>query len=122
VSWERVALNERETRIPETVVGVSGRPGVAAERFGLNCNYPNPFNPSTAVTYRLDRPGEAGLVIFDVRGRRVRELARGWREAGEYRAEWDGRDGSGREAAAGVYIVRLESCGRVRTMKLIKLP
>jgi hypothetical protein len=120
VSWERLALNERETRIPETVVGVSDRPGAPAERFGLGCNYPNPFNPSTAVTYRLDRPGDAGLVVFDVRGRRVRELVRGWRPAGEYRAEWDGRDGSGLEAAAGVYIGRLESAGRVKTIKMIK--
>jgi enediyne biosynthesis protein E4 len=122
VSWERLALNERETRIPETVVGFSERPGAPADRFGLGCNYPNPFNPSTAVTYRLDRPGDAGLVVFDVRGRRVRELVRGRREAGEYRAVWDGRDESGLEAAAGVYIARLESGGRVRTIKLIKLP
>jgi hypothetical protein len=120
VVWERFAVNERESTLSPTVVtGVdSGRP--VPSGFGLDWNYPNPFNPGTSVQYRLEKPGEADLTVYDVRGRRVTELVRGWRAAGAYRADWDGRDGSGREVAAGVYICRLESGGRVRTIKMIK--
>ncbi|MBN2201744.1 VCBS repeat-containing protein [bacterium] len=120
VVWERFALNERETALSPTVVSGmgSGRPGPSG--FGLDWNYPNPFNPGTSVHYRLDRPGDAGLTVYDVRGRRVRALAAGWRPAGEYRADWDGRDESGTDAAAGVYICRLESGGRVQAIKMIK--
>jgi hypothetical protein len=120
VVWERFAVNEREMRLPDTVVGASGVRNGVPKGFGLDWNYPNPFNPGTSVRYRLERPGDAGLTVYDVRGRRVRELVRGWREAGEYTADWDGRDGSGSEVAAGVYICHLESGGRVRTIKMIK--
>ncbi|MDM7924579.1 MAG: FG-GAP-like repeat-containing protein [bacterium] len=121
VVWERFALNERETRLPETVVsGIGDRSGVP-RGFGLDRNYPNPFNPGTSVHYRLDQPGETGLTVFDVRGRRVAELAAGWRPAGAYRADWDGRDASGLEAPAGVYVCRLESGGRVRAIKMVKM-
>jgi enediyne biosynthesis protein E4 len=122
VVWERFAVNERGMRLSDTVVGPSGVKGRVPAVFGLDWNYPNPFNPATSVRYRLDRPGEAGLTVVDVRGRRVRSLVRGWREAGEYRADWDGRDGSGAEVAAGVYICRLESGGRVRAIKMVKMP
>lgn len=120
VVWERFALNEREMTLSPTVVtGVgSGRP--APRGFGLDWNYPNPFNPGTSVRYRLDRPGDAGLTVIDVRGRRVRGLVAGWRPAGEYRADWDGRDDSGSEVPAGVYLCRLESGGRVQAIKMIK--
>jgi len=121
VVWERFALNEREIRLPETVVSGIGSANPVPSGFGLDWNYPNPFNPGTSVHYRLDRPGDAGLTVYDVRGRRVRELAAGWRPAGEYRADWDGRDDSGIEAAAGVYVCRLESGGRVRTIKMVKM-
>ncbi len=121
VVWERFALNEGETALaPTVVIGVGGGKPVPPG-FGLDWNYPNPFNPGTSVHYRLDKPGDAGLTVYDVRGRRVRGLAAGWRPAGEYRADWDGRDDSGIETAAGVYVCRLESGGRVRTIKMAKM-
>jgi hypothetical protein len=122
VVWERFAVNEREMCLSETVISGAGIGKPVPSGFGLDWNYPNPFNPATSVCYRLDRPGDAGLIVYDVRGRRVAELARGWREAGEYRADWDGRDDSGREGAAGVYICRLESAGRVQVIKMVKMP
>ncbi len=121
VVWERFALNEREMRLPETLVSGVGDRGAVPRGFGLDWNYPNPFNPGTSVHYRLDKPGDAGLTVFDVRGRRVRELVQGWRSAGLYSADWDGRDDSGLETAAGVYVCRLESGGRVRTIKMVKM-
>ena len=49
-----------------------------------------------------------------MRGRLVRTLVDGARSAGEHVARWDGRDGSGAPAAAGVYFVRLEAAGATR--------
>lgn len=122
VVWDRFAVNERENRIPETTVSGT-RGGIRVPSgFGLDRNFPNPFNPGTTVRYRLDRPGDADVTVFDVRGRRVAALAHGWRPAGEYRADWNGRDDSGREAAAGVYLCRLESGGRVRVIKMVRMP
>ena len=52
--------------------------------------------------------GVARLAVFDVLGRRVRRIFEGPRNAGEFAAQWDGRDETGRAAPAGVYFYRLE--------------
>jgi len=71
---------------------------------------PNPFNPRTEVRYEV--PEEAAgrslsLVIYDVRGARVRELTSGIAAAGSFASVWDGRDDAGASVASGVYVVRL---------------
>ncbi|MDY0110669.1 MAG: FlgD immunoglobulin-like domain containing protein [Candidatus Krumholzibacteria bacterium] len=70
---------------------------------------PNPFNPQTVVRFRLDREQSVRLAVFDARGRLTRELAGGVWAAGEHLVGWDGRDAAGRPAAAGVYLLRLET-------------
>lgn len=68
---------------------------------------PNPFNPQTTIRFDLPRGGEASVTVHDVRGRLVRTLWRGHREAGRYEITWDGRDDLGTAAPSGVYLMRL---------------
>ncbi len=89
--------------------------GVGAAGLALRI-LPNPSRAPVVVAFRLDRPASlARLRLFDVRGRLVRELAAGPRPAGEHRVPWDGLEGSGRPAAPGIYFVRLETPGEVRS-------
>jgi flagellar hook assembly protein FlgD len=60
--------------------------------------------------------------VYDVGGRVVRTLASGPRDAGRYRAEWDGRDGTGARVAAGVYFVRLVAGDEAMTRKVAVMP
>jgi hypothetical protein len=83
--------------------------------------YPNPFNPRTTISFDVRTPGRVRLTIHDVTGRRVRTLTDGWSAAGSQTASWDGRDGSGRVLASGVYFARLESDNAVRTRRLVLL-
>ncbi len=69
--------------------------------------YPNPFNPSTLVSYRLEAPAEVTLAVYDLAGRLVAVIDGGRREAGPHRADWDGRDATGRAAPSGTYFLRL---------------
>ncbi|MFH1845660.1 MAG: FlgD immunoglobulin-like domain containing protein [bacterium] len=70
---------------------------------------PNPFNAVTTIHYRLLEPGAMELSVFDITGRRVRQLARtGGKAAGSYSATWDGRDDAGRSVASGLYFFRLQ--------------
>jgi endonuclease I len=69
---------------------------------------PNPFNPTTWITYRVAEPGPVRLDIFGLDGRRVRTLAAGEHAAGEYRIDWDGRDDRQGPVASGAYILRLD--------------
>jgi hypothetical protein len=82
---------------------------------------PNPFNPSTTITYRLARPGRAELVVYDVSGHRVRVLADDITTAGDHNAVWDGRDDRGRLVSSGVYFYRLRAGGVDMTKKMVLL-
>jgi hypothetical protein len=72
-------------------------------------NFPNPFNPRTAIRFALPSESHLALEIFDVLGRRVRVLADGTLPAGTHDLIWDGTDNSGRRLGSGVYLYRLSS-------------
>jgi hypothetical protein len=84
----------------------------------LEQNYPNPFNPGTTIAFSLLEPGEARLVIYDVAGRRVRDLLRGTRDRGSYKVTWDGRNNNGSRVASGVYFYKLTAGAFTDTRKL----
>lgn len=88
----------------------------------LRQNFPNPFNPTTSIAFNLERSGPVKLQVFDARGRLVRTLVDEARQAGPHAVDWDGRDGRGRTAAAGVYLYQLEAGGEKlqRKMTLLK--
>jgi hypothetical protein len=80
---------------------------------------PNPFNPSVAVRYRLSRASNIAIVVYDLCGRRVRQLVRQIEEAGTHETIWDGCDDAGHAVASGGYVARLEAEGQFRTTKLL---
>ncbi|MGQ0722813.1 MAG: VPS10 domain-containing protein [Candidatus Eiseniibacteriota bacterium] len=83
---------------------------------------PNPLAAGDArVRFALSRDAPVSLRIFDVSGRVVVTLVDGARPAGEHIETWDGRDAGGTRVAAGVYFVRLEAAGIVRTRKVAVL-
>ena len=90
--------------------------------FALDPNYPNPFNSSTTIRYRIAEPGRVRVEIFDVQGQKVKTLADGYAGPGVYQVEWDGMDASGKPVATGVYLARLQkgTASLVRKMLLLK--
>lgn len=93
---------------PGTSVGETRPDGGLA----LRGNYPNPFNPSTVISFSLDSMSEGSVVVYDTAGRRVRDLARGTFSPGVNAVTWDGTDGSGNNAASGVYLYAVTAGGR----------
>ena len=95
--------------------------------FVLGVNYPNPFNPSTTIPFRIPVfPGmqqvPLRLEIFNGLGQRVRHLVDEPRAApGYFRSRWDGRDDAGRPAGSGVYFYRLRTGETVATGKMLLL-
>ncbi len=91
--------------------------------FSLSRNFPNPFNPSTTISYSVPE-GEAPLVslkIYDLSGRVVRTLVNGMREAGTYSVIWDSTDSFGRSVSSGVYFYRLKAGSFMQTRKMVLL-
>lgn len=79
--------------------------------------HPNPFNASTAISYRLSADGVVNLTIYDITGREVAKLVDGMKPAGSHQVIFDGSD-----LVSGVYFARLKAGGskQVRKMLLLK--
>jgi hypothetical protein len=84
-------------------------------------NFPNPFNPETALRVELPRAGRVEVVVYDAAGQWVRALAEGWMPAGVQTLTWDGRDERGREVGTGVYLARLRAGGTEDLRKMMLL-
>ncbi|MHB9028461.1 MAG: FlgD immunoglobulin-like domain containing protein, partial [Candidatus Latescibacterota bacterium] len=91
----------------------------APSPFTLDPVHPNPFNPSTAISFTLSTPDRVHLAIYNVTGQKVRDLLSGHYSAGMHTATWDGRDGSGKQISSGIYIARLEAGGRTAARKMV---
>lgn len=90
-----------------------------AESFQLFPNYPNPFNPSTTITYSLPRSGQVYLQLYDLRGCLVKSLVNGAQEPGMHSVQWDATNDNGEHVASGVYICHLRAGTTERSIKII---
>ena len=80
---------------------------------------PNPFNPSTKLSFTMANAGHAQLKVFDTSGHLVTILVDEYCTAGSHHAFWYGRDTAGRMSAAGVYLYRLEAEGFRETKRMV---
>jgi FlgD Ig-like domain len=80
--------------------------------------WPNPFNPSVTLTYRLPQAGAVDLSVFDLRGRHIATLVHANLDDGEQRSQWHGRNDAGRMMPAGSYVVRLTAGGLIREIRV----
>jgi hypothetical protein len=86
------------------------------QEFLLFQNFPNPFNPSTAIRYELPKSSHVTLSVFDVLGRDVSVLVNEGEQPGVYSVRFDG---SG--LASGMYFYRLQAGDFVQTRRLLLL-
>jgi hypothetical protein len=90
-------------------------------RMSLAQNHPNPFNPTTTISYVVPSDGHVRLVVYDVAGRRIRTFVAGDVAQGSYSVTWNGLDDSGRPVSSGVYFSRLDMDDRSQIGKLVLL-
>ncbi|MBT7311037.1 T9SS type A sorting domain-containing protein [bacterium] len=92
----------------------------APSRFALHQCYPNPFNPSTTISYELPQAGEVTLRLYDVSGSLITTLKNGVVEAaGLNSVVWNGTDDSGKTVSAGVYFCNLKSGSHEATVRMV---
>jgi hypothetical protein len=108
-------------RNPVSPIGVDPLP--AAAGIALASPRPNPAPRGVAAfVSRLGSRAAVTIGIYDVAGRRVRELVSATRQPGDYVDSWDGRDEDGRQVRAGVYFARLVAGQRVVSRNFVVLP
>ena len=104
-----------------TAVSGTGVGGLVRAHHLGTC-YPNPFNPATWIAYDLARPEVVELAVYDLKGRLVRQLSDGKLvPVGPHKVLWDGRDGSGRSVATGIYFYRMQAGSYVATRRMTLL-
>ena len=97
------------------VTGVNGMPA-APRRFGLQQNFPNPFNPSTTIVFDLPSEGRVRLTVTDLLGKEVAMLADERRPAGTHEVRFDAASLS---LPSGVYFYTLAAGGSVQSRKMV---
>ncbi|NQT63569.1 MAG: T9SS type A sorting domain-containing protein [Candidatus Marinimicrobia bacterium] len=100
---------------------VSTHDSAIPTRFILSQNYPNPFNPNTTINYDLPEDSNISLIIYDIRGKRVRTLKSGPQNAGYYKVNWDGKTADGLSINTGIYFARLEAGDNSDVIKMLFL-
>ncbi len=92
------------------------------EKYAVQQNHPNPFNPETTIRFEMPEPADIGLAVFDVLGRHVRTLVRDNKKPGYHVVKWDGCNNEGVPVAAGVYYYVLKTPDRrfVKKMVLVR--
>lgn len=79
------------------------------DTYALHANYPNPFNPTTTISFDLPEASDVLLEVYDMMGRRVATLVSGQLAAGVHQATWNALSESGDRVASGVYLYRLQA-------------
>lgn len=105
---------------PKTMAKLpTGVAEAAPVNFAITGNFPNPFNPTTTITFTLPESGQTSLTVYNVSGQKVRELASGTLSAGSHSIVWDGRDGNGNQVSSGIYISRLTMKDKTASSKML---
>lgn len=97
----------------ETVYGELEFTSLAPQVFALKPNYPNPFNPTTNITYSVAEQTEVSLIVYDILGRRVQVLVNEQIQPGQYSVVFNAH-----QLASGVYFIRMVAAGNVLTQKM----
>ncbi|HSW56704.1 MAG TPA: T9SS type A sorting domain-containing protein [Ignavibacteriaceae bacterium] len=86
------------------------------KQYKLEQNFPNPFNPTTTISFSIPQGQAVELKVFDILGNEVAKLLNEYREAGEHKVEFDGST-----LTSGIYFYQLKAGGFVQTKKLVLL-
>jgi hypothetical protein len=126
---------DMETGKYETKSIFSGRQEYSVIRFGdedepenntlsapqLHGNYPNPFNPTTTISFSLPDEQEIELSIYNIKGQKVKQLINGQLTNGQHSMTWNGKDTNDKSVSTGIYFYKLKTENDVLTRKMLML-
>ena len=124
---DNVIITSNDPNNPQTVISVNGLgsgvsvvdDNIIPQVTELQGNYPNPFNPETAIRYAVKQDGQVSLRIFNLKGQLVKTLVNEQVKAGYHRITWNGKDNFGTDVATGIYLYRLETKTYNQTKKMM---
>ena len=115
-SWDIKHVN-----VSLNVLSNDGEQPFIPEACQLLGNYPNPFNPSTKISFLLAEYGQTELTIYNIRGQIVRKLVNEPLDAGKHEIYWDGCNEQGNILSSGIFLYRLKTANETINSKMILL-
>jgi hypothetical protein len=101
------------------IVGVN--PVGTPNSFALEQNFPNPFNPSTTVSYSVPKSGQVNVMVYDLLGNLVKTLVNDVQEPGQYKVTWNATNEQGQVVTTGNYILKMVAGDFTQTRKMTLL-
>jgi hypothetical protein len=89
--------------------------------FALEQNFPNPFNPTTTVSYSVPKSGQVNVMVYDLLGNLVKTLVNEVQQPGAYKVQWDATNDQGQVVPTGNYILKMVAGNFSQTRKMTLL-
>ena len=84
-------------------------------------NYPNPFNPSTTISFTIQEDSKIELSVYNIKGQKIKSLLSDQIAAGKHSIVWNGEDASGKKVSSGIYLYKLQTQAVTQTRKMLLL-
>jgi hypothetical protein len=111
-----IVLNDGSERVSQTVTVK-----IKANELALHQNHPNPFNPSTTISFTLPDRKKTSLSIYNIEGKLVSTLIDKEMDGGYTEVTWNGTDTQGNPVSSGIYFYRLKAGSKTLTKKMVLL-
>ncbi|MCK5051914.1 MAG: T9SS type A sorting domain-containing protein [Candidatus Cloacimonetes bacterium] len=85
----------------------------------LTGNYPNPFNPTTTISFSTNEAGYVSINIYNMKGQLVKTLVNEYLDAAFHNVSWNGKDNSSKTVSSGIYFYKMKSSSYTSTKKMI---
>jgi len=106
----------------DITTAITGNPVLAIPKnVSLLGNYPNPFNPSTKIVFKINNSSHVKLEIFDIYGKSVKLLSENRFAPGIHHFLWNGQNKNGESVSTGIYILKMTASGQVFSKKIMLL-
>ncbi len=99
---------------PSLLTGLTNYSNEIPDKFKLNGNYPNPFNPETNIRFDLNENSFVSLKIYDINGKLVEVLTESNLKPGKYEIKFNGS-----KLSSGIYIINLSAGNHSESMKMV---
>jgi hypothetical protein len=84
-------------------------------------NYPNPFNPTTTISFSIPNKSKVDISIYNIKGQKVKTLKKGSFEKGRYDVVWNGENSNNEKVSSCVYFYKLNVDGNQKDVKKMLL-
>ncbi len=88
-------------------------------------NYPNPFNPDTEIAFSIagsdDKEKKVSIIIYNIKGQRVKTLIKEKMKSGRYSVIWDSKDENNKPCSSGIYFYKLDVDGKTKALRKMVL-